>query len=328
MNFLTIEPGHTIALTSHEGAPERFHVFDRPSIGAINAALAAQRPLLIRGEPGVGKTQLAEAAAQALKRAFYPFVVDSRTEARDLLWRFDAVMRLAHAQLCAALGKGEATVEQELAIHNFVEPGPLWWAFDWQRAQDASRGGSTPLNNYQNQHYKDNGWVVLIDEIDKAESDVPNGLLEALGSVQFTPFGYEEPVTVQGNAPLVMITTNEEHVLPDAFIRRCLVLHLRLPTDDEALMAFLQTRGQAHFGDATSEEVLHEAARQLVADRQFAQEHRLSPLPGQAEYLDLVRAVVGLAKHKAEQIELLAQAATYTLKKHPDMLPRSTEGDA
>jgi MoxR-like ATPase len=145
------------------------------------------RPLLVRGEPGVGKTQLAEAAAAVLERAFYPFVVDSRTESRDLLWNFDAVLRLADAQLYATLEKNKERLEKELDVRNFVEPGPPWWAFDWESAQHASRRGSTPLRNYQNDAYKDNGWVVLIDEIDKAESDVPNGLLEALESVQFTP---------------------------------------------------------------------------------------------------------------------------------------------
>jgi MoxR-like ATPase len=325
MNFLRIKPGHKIKLTSPKGVPERFHVFDEPSIDAVNAALAAQRPLLIRGEPGVGKTQLAEAAAMKLKRAFYPFVVDSRTESRDLLWHFDAVMRLARAQLYATQHKDAATVEKELAVQNFVEPGPLWWAFDWKNAQAASRMGATPLSNFQNDAHKGNGWVVLIDEIDKAESDVPNGLLEALGSVQFTPFGQEKPVNVKGTAPLVIITTNEERVLPDAFVRRCLMLHLLLPTGEEDLITYLQERGQAHFGRRTTAKVLREAARQLVMDREFAKENLLSPLPGQAEYLDLVRAVVGLATKKTEQIDLLSQAARFTLKKHPGMLQRSLE---
>lgn len=254
-----------------------------------------------------------------LRRAFYPFTVDSRTESRDLLWRFDAVMRLAHAQLCAALHKDEQTVERELAVTNFVQPGPLWWAFDAESAQKAS-GGRPPPGPLENNTRQKNGWVVLIDEIDKAESDVPNGLLEALGAGQFTPFGYDQAVTIKGVPPLIMLTTNEERVLPDAFIRRCLVLQLTLPRDDNALMAHLQARGRAHFGSHTTDEVLREAARQLVEDRRYAEQEQLSPLPGQAEYLDLVRAVIGLAQGDVDkQKTLLASAARFTLRKHPEM---------
>ena len=179
-----------------------------------------------------------------------------------------------------------------------------------------------------NKTWQKNGWVVLIDEIDKAESDVPNGLLEALGAGQFTPFGYDQPITIRGVPPLIMLTTNEERVLPDAFLRRCLVLHLTLPRDDEALIAHLQERGRAHFGSQTTDEVLREAARQLVADRRYAEQEQLSPLPGQAEYLDLVRAVIGLAQGDVDkQKALLASAARFTLRKHPEMsrnMPETT----
>ncbi len=328
MNFLSITTNHTTRLPSGPGLPERVHEFDEPSIGAVNAALAAQRPLLVRGEPGVGKTQLAEAVATELQRAFYSYAVDARTESRDLLWRFDAVMRLAEAQLYGALHKDAPDVGSALAVKNFVQPGPLWWAFDTASAQAASRG-STPLDHGDNRARATNGWVVLIDEIDKAESDVPNGLLEALGAGQFTPLGYEQSISIpaDGVAPLIIITTNEERVLPDAFIRRCLVLHLALPRTDEALMTHLRQRGRAHFGSATTDEVLEEAARQLVTDRKFAEEQQLRPLPGQAEYLDLVRAVVKLAQGKVEkQKELLASAARFTLRKHPAMVAHAPEG--
>jgi MoxR-like ATPase len=304
------------------------HVFDELSIGAVNAALAARRPLLVRGEPGVGKTQLAEAAAAKLQRAFYPFTVDSRTEARDVLWRFDAVMRLAHAQLCAVLHKDAPTVERELAVTNFVSPGPLWWAFDATSARQASHGRPPP-GPASNVRRQKNGWVVLIDEIDKAESDVPNGLLEALGAGQFLPEGYEQPVTITGVPPLIILTTNEERVLPDAFLRRCLVLHLALPQDDAALMAHLQQRGQAHFGRHTSADVLREAARQLVEDRRHAEQAQLSPLPGQAEYLDMLRAVMELAPQDiAHQTALLASVARFTLRKHPDMVRPRAEANS
>ncbi len=256
-----------------------------------------------------------------LQRAFYPFTVDSRTESRDLLWQFDAVARLAQAQLYAALGhQAEVDIQRDLAVQNFVRPGPLWWAFDTASAQTASDVGATPLDQGRNADWHAHGWVVLIDEIDKAESDVPNGLLEALGAGQFTPFGHATPLSPTGVSPLILITTNEERILPDAFIRRCLVLHLVLPREDAGLISHLKQRGHAHFGDDTSDEVLHEAARQLVTDRKAAREAQLSPLPGQAEYLDLVRAVIGLAgQDVAQQKQLLASAARFVLRKHPDM---------
>ena len=324
--LLSIRSGHITPLLSREGVPERAHEFDARSIGAVNAALAAKRPLLVRGEPGVGKTQLAEAAAVELNRAFFRFTVDSRTESRDLLWRFDAVMRLAQAQLYGALGLGREAIERDLAVSNFVFPGPLWWAFDAASALAANHSDITPLAAHQNQERQANGWVLLIDEIDKAESDVPNGLLEALGAGQFTPFGYEQPVVVSGVAPLILITTNQERALPEAFIRRCLVLPLELPAEREALIACLTQRGRAHFGAMTTDVVLTAAAEQLASDRRFAQQHQLRPLPGQAEYLDLVRAVIGLAGGDVErQQALIDEAAAYTLQKHDEMWTRRPE---
>ncbi|MGH8549830.1 MAG: hypothetical protein ACRERU_14745 [Methylococcales bacterium] len=160
---------------------------------------------------------------------------------------------------------------------------------------------------------------MLIDEIDKAESDVPNGLLEALGAGTFSPQGCDSPVMVKGIAPLVLITTNEERALPDAFVRRCLVLHLELPglpEESEAFRNLLVERGRAHF-QAAMDNVLTEAANLLIDYRIESQRlHRL-PLPGQAEYLDLLRAVINLGNTPERQLELLSEIARYTVRKHP-----------
>jgi MoxR-like ATPase len=317
MNFLTIPPTTVITLATGSGLLERRHEFDERSISAVNAALAARRPLLVRGEPGLGKTQLAEAVAHVLKRAFYSFVVDARTESRDLLWHFDSVLRLAEAQLCQALGSKAQDIREHLAVKNFVRPGPLWWAFDSQSAREARTDGSSPLNT-SNQRNQRNGWVVLIDEIDKAESDVPNGLLEALGSGEFTPSGWDSPITIRGEPPLVIITTNEERVLPDAFLRRCLVLHLEFPERQAERIAFLTRRGRAHFGEQTSPGLLEEAAQQLLRDRNVAETEQLTPLPGQAEYLDLLRAVLTLEPNDPDkQKQLLLSISRFALQKHP-----------
>jgi MoxR-like ATPase len=296
------------------------HVFDRNSIAAVNGALAAGRPLLVRGEPGVGKTQLAAAVAAQLDRPCVPCTVNARTEPTDLLWKFDAVRRLAEAQICGAGRLEEGASRQRLAEWRFVTPGPLWWGFDWHGAQnhlarqakadrpsgeaDAPALGtsaSVPDPGGNPAH----GIVVLIDEIDKADADVPNGLLEALGARRFTPLGCET-VKACEPAPLVIITTNEERVLPDAFVRRCLVLHITPPDREEYI-----ARGKAHFGTAHNE-VLDAAVDQLLEDRKKA----LPPRPGLAEYLDLVRAVLKLAKDQNRDVkELIDEIGEFTFRK-------------
>jgi MoxR-like ATPase len=316
--------GGKVFLDRPKAAPEQVHVFGQREIDAIDAALAARRPLLVRGEPGIGKSQLARAAAVDLGRAYVQHVVDSRTESRDLLWHFDAVARLADAQLKGALREVKTRCRsdshRELAVENYLHPRALWWAFDWESARKQAikvRRPDVPpqLPGCDPQ----NGCVVLIDEIDKAETDVPNGLLEALGNGRFTPQGLTEPVMATGEPPLVIITTNEERALPDAFIRRCLVLHLRLPDaakEEDKLIKHLIDRGKAHFDNADPD-LLGEAAKLLVADRRKAQEEHWLPLPGQAEYLDLVRAVLDLGSDPKQQQDLLAQVSRYVLKKHP-----------
>jgi len=219
---LRITANQTLKLPQPPGGPEQVHVFSEHEVLAIDTALAARRALLIRGEPGAGKTQLAKAAALALGRAFVSYVVDSRTEARDLLWHFDAVARLAEAQVQGALrgdGTDHAAVREVLAIEKFIHPRPLWWAFDWQNAADQAQRVGAPAPSQPAGCDPANGVVVLIDEVDKADAEVPNGLLEALGAGEFTPEGLAEPVTIKDQAapPLVMITTNEERNLPDAF---------------------------------------------------------------------------------------------------------------
>lgn len=312
----TVEPGQTGWLPEFDGQPKVAHVFQRRSLLAIRAALGAERPLLLRGEPGTGKSQLARAAAYLLGRAFVAKVVDIRTETQDLFWSLDVVERLAQAQLMGALKQGdETTLSELLDERRFVTPGPLWWAFDWTTASEqAGRRKMEPPKVFEGGR-SDNGVVLLIDEIDKADGSVPNGLLEALGNGRFEGPGDMGTVHRSGTPPLVVITTNEERALPDAFLRRCLVLHLRLPKDPEELRTFLIERGQAHFSECDPK-VLAEAARLLVKDRTAWQDRGLTP-PGQAEYLDLIRAVTSKHMPGEDPLELLKELSELTFQKHP-----------
>lgn len=340
MNLDEIPWEEPVKLMARPGVPEQYHQFDTTSAMAVRAAISACRPLLVRGEPGVGKTQLAYAAARKLKRPLVQTVVDSRTESRDLMWSFDPVRRLADAQLEATIAAidrspendSEATndsssetvsrekalrrrIRRRLKISRYVEPGPLWWAFDWENAVGQARQCGVQPEVVPEYASIVEGVVLLIDEIDKADPDVPNGLLEALGASQFRPPGFRDPVQATASPPLVIITTNEERTLPDAFLRRCLVLQLRLPEPPAELESLLMERGRIHFpeidGQAT---VFADAARIVVDDREKLKKRGQRPLPGQAEYLDLLRAVIRMTDDDAERKRLLTEIREFTLK--------------
>ncbi|HEY8208866.1 MAG TPA: MoxR family ATPase [Myxococcaceae bacterium] len=315
-----INPGDQVALRPRRGLPASVHVFDEDSLLAIRAALATGRPLLVRGEPGTGKSQLARAAAEVLGWPFLPHAVDGLTETRDLLWTVDAVARLAEAQVMATLkdAAGPQQVRDLIGIGRFVRPGPLWWAFDWREAREqAARSGALEPERPEG-WTEAKGAVVLIDEIDKADASVPNGLLDALGHGAFEAPGRgpDRPVVMdQACKPLVVITTNEERALPDAFLRRCWVLHLALPEEPEALERTLVERGRAHFREVDGA-VLERAAELLAADRRFFKAQDLYA-PGLAEYIDLVDAVQDQGAPPAEQLELLEQLRKFALHKPP-----------
>lgn len=301
-------------LPARHGLPVTHHCHDERSLHAINAALASRRALLVRGDPGTGKSQLARAAAELLGRGFVWRVLDAQTQTADLFYTFDAVERLAQAQVAAALGRDAGRpLAQLLDERNFVRPGPLWWAFDPTGARGqqerSARSADLPVPPETSR-----GLVVLIDEIDKADPSVPNGLLEALGQGTFqVPGGHVSLHAVV--APLIVITTNEERELPSAFLRRCLVLHLQLPRPGNGLEAWLVARGLAHFPELSPSLCAH-AATLVIRDRVRAKQLGLS-LPGQAEYLDLLRAIRELATTDDERARLLATIADFALKKHP-----------
>ena len=312
MSLATALPSYADApsiLPAMASWPQAAHVFEPEHIVALRAAEAAGRPLLVRGDPGTGKSQLAHAAAVAARRQFLSLVVDARTEATDMMWRFDAVARLADAHLASVPG---SSAPKGLDVAAYLQPGALWWAFDWggalQQALDARVTVSVPKDPPAEFGWTpQKGLVLLVDEIDKAEADVPNGLLEALGNGRFTVGLTGKVVERQAGqpAPLVVITTNDERELPAAFLRRCLVLTLALPKGG-ALVDHLLKLGRLHFPALAKahDKVLKDAAEMLVDDRQQAHDAGVYQ-PGPAEYLDLLRAIDGLGGPPDQHLALL-----------------------
>lgn len=296
------------------------HVFDEESIWAVNASLASRRPLLIKGEPGTGKSQLARAAAFVLKRGFLSEVVYSGLECHDLQFRFDAVARLGKAQILGAKAGCDdmLDIDRELDPINFLTPGPLWWTFDWVSAKKHIKDNKidAKIPEVSDDFNPDNGSVLLIDEIDKADADLPNGLLETLGNGGFKVPYLDKPVKFSGrNIPLVVVTTNGERELPAAFVRRCMVLELKLDKDKLKLSKWLIKRGRVHFKDRCDDAVIARAAKLLVNDREVAIQEGITP-PGQAEYLDLLRAVSNLSDTGNDPAEVLEFISKFALKKH------------
>lgn len=284
---------------------------------ALQLARARPRPLLVVGEAGVGKSQLALALAEHWQVPCLKFVVQSTTQAEELMWRFDAVQRLAEAQVLGASGCKPEEVAEKLKLERFVQPGVLWWASNWAHAEKHVQdhkvhNAAAPAQ--PEGWTEDKGCVVLIDEIDKATADVPNNLLDVLdtGCITLPTGEHVERVECQDSQPLIIITSNGDRDLPAPFLRRCYVLHLDFPKDDDE--AWLMARARAHFStEDLCGEVLQKAANQILVDRASASHADYKP--GVSEYLDLLYAVKDLANTQDEQVSKLKQLGQFVLKR-------------
>jgi MoxR-like ATPase len=217
---------------------------------AVNAAVTLGRPLLIKGEPGTGKTQLAQEIARALGRPMFEWHVKSTSKAQQGLYEYDAVSRLRDSQL------GDARVHD---ISNYILKGSLWQAFE---------ADSRP--------------VLLIDEIDKADIEFPNDLLRELDRMEFYVYETRELVKAR-HRPIIVITSNNEKELPDAFLRRCFFHYIRFP--DEATMRQIV---EVHY-PGLKKELLGEA---LGAFFRIRETPGLKKKPSTSELLDWIKLLV------------------------------------
>ena len=241
--------------SKHVACPMRFQGTDAYVAGddltvAVNAAITLERPLLVKGEPGTGKTELARQVADALGLPLLEWNVKSTTKAAQGLYEYDAVSRLRDSQL------GDERVHD---VRNYIRPGRLWDAF----TADAKV-------------------VLLIDEIDKADIEFPNDLLQELDRMEFDVAETGERVSAR-HRPVVIITSNDEKELPDAFLRRCFFHYIRFP-DPDVMKAIVDV----HFPDIKSR-LVREA---LTVFYELREQPGLKKKPSTSEALDWIRLLV------------------------------------
>jgi MoxR-like ATPase len=217
---------------------------------AVNASIALSRPLLIKGEPGTGKTQLALEIARSLGRPLLEWHIKSTSKAQQGLYEYDAVSRLRDSQL------GDAKVKD---ISNYIVKGKLWEAFD-----------------------ADVQPVLLIDEIDKADIEFPNDLLRELDRMEFYVYETRELIKAR-HRPIMLITSNNEKELPDAFLRRCFFHYIRFP-DAETMTKIVAV----HY-PKLKQELLSEA---LAAFFRLRETPALRKKPSTSELLDWIKLLV------------------------------------
>jgi MoxR-like ATPase len=217
---------------------------------AVNAAVTLERPLLVKGEPGTGKTELARQVSQALGLPMLEWNIKSTTRAQQGLYEYDAVSRLRDSQL------GEERVHD---VSNYIKKGKLWQAFE-----------------------ADQKIVLLIDEIDKADIEFPNDLLQELDKMEFHV--YETGETIRAKTrPIVIITSNNEKELPDAFLRRCFFHYIRFP-DPETMKKIVEVH---HPG--IKERLLTTALTQFYEIRE---QTGLKKKPSTSEVLDWLKLIL------------------------------------
>ena len=246
---------------------------------AVNAAIALERPLLVKGEPGTGKTELARQISEALGVEILEWNIKSTTKAQQGLYEYDAVSRLRDSQL------GDERVND---VKNYIKRGKLWQAFT-----------------------ADNRVVLLIDEIDKADIEFPNDLLQELDKMEFHVYETGETVVAKYR-PIIIITSNNEKELPDAFLRRCFFHYIRFP--DTATM---QKIVDVHFPNI-KQDLLEEALTQFYKIRETP---NLKKKPSTSEVLDWLKLLLS----EDLSADVLREDATQSLPKMHEALLKNEQ---
>ncbi|EJK85994.1 MoxR family ATPase [Rhizobium sp. AP16] len=251
------------------------YIADKDLMVAVNAAIRLERPLLVKGEPGTGKTELARQVATALGLDLIEWNIKSTTKAQQGLYEYDAVSRLRDSQL------GDERVHD---VRNYIRQGKLWQAFTAQRK-----------------------CVLLIDEIDKADIEFPNDLLQELDRMEFHV--YETGETIRATIrPIVIITSNNEKELPDAFLRRCFFHYIRFP-DVETLTRIVEV----HY-PGIKQTLVRAALTQFFEIRDVP---GLKKKPSTSEALDWIRLLVA---DDVDPVTLRSDAKTVLPKLHGALL--------
>lgn len=278
---------------------------------AVDTALVLGRPLLLKGPPGCGKSSLAPYMARCLgrHRDYYSYTVRSDSRASDLLYSFDALQKLSDAHTNSP-GKMDNA--------KYIYPGPLWKMINPESAEKypKAEGGAgaqlpSPLYTKGECATPDGGCVLLIDEIDKADSSFPNDLLVTIGLSEFRVneinLDVKEVAGSFVNAPgggakrarlFIVVTTNSERDLPDAFVRRCVVMQLEHPGKDQLIEIWRSRPGGAEFYKE-NKDIVDQIADDLISEQKKLSDdspdrQTRSDLPGAAEFIDMITAYMEL----------------------------------
>ncbi len=287
----------TLALKDENKQPVSGYCLDEQHVGAIQAAYFSGRPLLVRGDPGLGKTVLAEAVASLLNWGLVKVVVHYNSGIDDFLYSIDHLQRLHDANQGL-----NSDVSQDMALSRYIRPGKIWQAI----APDT-------LKDYQMERpHTLQGTVLLIDEIDKADSTLPNALLEVLDTREITLPCLTNAIKPKIPHPVfIIITSNEERLLPQAFIRRCAVLDLQLKRNKEGIKQLkeIYVAHQTYNSSikALSDELIEGLAQYVLEKREVRDEGEYKP--GTAEFLDVICAI-------SEFDEAITEKQLKDLKQH------------